>query len=424
MRIFWTGFGRFLAISSSILFVLSAVAAIWLVQADRRLFQAATYKTALAGQQVYERLPRIIAEQIITTMSYNPCQENVLLCEGLTPELKNCAQQALGQADFNLLAGGGVPSDSQKRLLQPCIDRFGAGLAAGPQPENSGPPPFLASMSLPDWEAVIATLAPADQLRATSEQVIDQAFAFLNGQRETVTISLVSFKKRLAGQPGLEAAMQILRAQPACTPDQLTQLQRMVNGEPGEMTLCLPPEGALALMSPLIQSQLNQFAAQIPDEQELLGPGSGENSAQAGPFAGLRSLRLVMRLSPDLALACLLLVSLLAVRSPKSWLRWWGLPFFVSGLLSILLALGFSAAFERIWVARLAGRIPPYLSLGMVTLLHDLGKAVLRLVLGSISLASLLLGLLGLGLWIGSFFIKESAKAALPPAPAEIPPAA
>lgn len=424
MRIFWTGFSRFLAVSAAIFFVLSALAAVWLVQTDRRLFKAATFKTALAGQQVYERLPRIIAEQIITTMSYNPCQENVLVCEGLTPELKDCARQALGQADFELLAGGGVPSDSQKRLLQPCIDRFGAGQAAGPQPEDSGPPPFLAEMDVSDWEAVIATLAPADQLRATAEQVIDQAFAYLNGQRETVTISLVSFKKRLAGLPGREAAIQILHAQPACTPDQLTQLQRLVNGKPGEMILCLPPEEILAQMSPLIQSLLNQLVALIPDEQELLGPESGENSAQGGPVAGLRSLRLVMRLSPDLALACLLLVSLLVIRSPKSWLRWWGLPFFVAGLLSILLALGFSAIFERIWVAQLAGRIPPSLSLGLVTLLHDLGKAVLRLILGSIGLASLLIGLLGLGMWIGSSFIKEPAKKALPASPARIPPAA
>ena len=111
-------------------------------------------------------------------------------------------------------------------------------------------------------------------------------------------------------------------------------------------------------------------------------------------------------LSPDPALGFLLLVSLLAVRSPKSWLRWWGIPFFLTGSVSMLIALLAFGSFERGWLSLLAGKVPQTISLGAITLGHDVARAVLQSLLTGILIGSVLLGLLGLGMWIGSAFLE------------------
>jgi hypothetical protein len=71
-------------------------------------------------------------------------------------------------------------------------------------------------------------------------------------------------------------------------------------------------------------------------------------------------------------------------------------------------------------------RIPPYLSLGVVTLGHDLARNIIQSFLGGLSGSGILLILLGLGMWTISFFIKGKQPA--PPAPPvtsePLPPAA
>jgi hypothetical protein len=178
-------------------------------------------------------------------------------------------------------------------------------------------------------------------------------------------------------------------------------------------------------LKPAIQEQLAAFAGLIPDQRVLLSPETGENTAASGPsgtsslVAAVRLAHLGMRLSPDLALGFLLLITFLAVRTPKSWLRWWGIPFFLSGVFSILLALFLSPLFERSWVALLAGKVPASLSLGMISLGHDLARAVVQSLGMGIGLGGTLLGLIGAGTWIGSTFVKtgpEAQQKAAPPA--------
>jgi hypothetical protein len=106
------------------------------------------------------------------------------------------------------------------------------------------------------------------------------------------------------------------------------------------------------------------------------------------------------------ALGFLLIITLLAVRSPKSWLRWWGIPTFLAGTFSIPFALLAFASFERAWLVFLAGKLSPSISLAAIDLGHDLASAVLQSLLIGILVESLVFGLLGAGLWIGSRFIQ------------------
>jgi hypothetical protein len=412
MKKFFAGLAKTFAVILSIVFVVTMLAAIVLYNIDSRLLNASTYKSALAGQQVYAQIPRILAEQLTLSMTFNPCAANPFACENITPEFKECAIQALGQERFDILAPAAeTPTDAEKQLLQPCVDQFlpqDTGAGAG------GPPPFMQSLTASDWETIIATLLPPDDLKMMTESLIDQTFAYLNGQQDTVTVSLVPLKNRISSQPGVDALLDLIRAQPPCGEAETAAMVATLQGGSTPETFCSPPEDKLQELKPDIQIMLANTAGTIPDKKVLLTPDSGENSG-SGPLGGgltgtFRTARLILRLSPEVPLGILLLITLLAVRTPKSWLRWWGIPFFVAGLLAVVTAILMSFTFEQVWITLLASRIPPYVSLGLAGLIRGLLTAVIRRLTAGILIGGLLVAIPGLGMWIGSFFIKPEPE--------------
>jgi hypothetical protein len=420
MRKFWTGSARFLAFLACVGFVLTAFLALVLTGTDRRLFDPATYKNALASRQVYARMPRILAEQVSMQIDFNPCAENPLLCENVPTEFQDCARNALGVDRYDALISGKQPTADDLSRLQPCVDQYGVGPDNSPGGEQAaGPPAFMRSLTVTNWENIIAALFPPDELKGMAETVLDQVFAYLDGKQDVVSLSLVDLKTRISGRAGMNVILDLIRSQPPCSDQQLEDMRAALNGGEGDVIQCRPPDDALADMTPQIQAQLQLVAAQIPDEAILLNPDSGENSDQTGPLGGglmggVRVVRLVMKLSPDLPLFFLLFVSLFAVRTPKSWLRWWGIPFLAAGLVTAGTAISSPAAFEEAWLTFLSSRIPAYITLGTVGLGHDLLQAIFGSLMASIRNGGILLGLLGAVMWAGSFFIKSKADPAPP----------
>ena len=418
MKKFWTGLARVFAVIFAILFVVTMLAAILLYSIDTRLLSARTFKSVLVGQQVYTRMPRIIAEQLTISMVFNVCKENPFLCENLRPEFKECVVQAVGQTRFDALAPGAViPTTLEKELIQPCVEQFLP--KASSNAVESGPPEFMKILTVTNWETILTALFPSTELRTMTEDVIDQTFAYINGEQDTVTISLVELKRRFAGQPGLDAMLELIRAQPPCidmetTMESYEMIKSITDGTPPKV-FCRLSEEKLLTVTPNIQVLLTATVAEIPDEKTILSPETGENSRSNGPFGGglsggIRAAHMIARFSPEIPLGFLFLVTLLVVRSPKSWLRWWGIPSFFAGLLVVLVAGFSSLLFEKVWLSLLVSRIPSNLSLGLVELVRSLANAVLRKLTIGILTGGLIVGLAGLGLWIGSFFIKVDAS--------------
>ena len=233
----------------------------------------------------------------------------------------------------------------------------------------------------------------------------------MNGNKDKINISLVSVKQQLASPEGLQAVLTLIRSQPACSFQlALTMLAELKAGN-GKLVVCSPPDEILNLIAPLIQLIIKNAVAQIPDSQVII-PQWGTNTINFGPLGigltgGIRLARLVMRLSPLAPVLFLIFITLLVVRTIKDWLRWWGIPIFFSGLLSIALAISSMFFFDQAWLGILVNHIPAFLSPGTVNLGHDVVQAILQTLTIGITSIGIIMAVLGLGMWIGSGFIQR-----------------
>ena len=363
MHKFWSVTARVFAVIFAALFVGSAMISLFLTNINRRLFTASTYISVLNRQQVYTRLPQVIAEQLVLT------------------------------------------------------DPMGG--SAG---DVTGTAAFMKNIDVTDWENIITSLVPPDVLSSNTETFLVQLFAYLNGNQDSVSISWVPLKNRLASPAGLDSLLVLIRDQPSCSVLQLAQMELALRGTPNASVLCRPPEIVLNLMTPAIRSVLDSAVSQLPDQTTILSPATGNVPGNAGmsgngPSAKFRRSRLWMLLSPDFPIGFLLLVTLLAVRNLKDLLHWWGIPLFISGGISFASAVIALLSYENIWEKFVTARIPDTISAGVVSLAHDLIHALLQVLLGGILIEGLLFILIGLAMWIGAAFIRNTAKAK-PPIPA------
>ena len=201
--------------------------------------------------------------------------------------------------------------------------------------QNSAGFPFLRELSVEDWQSTISSLLPPEELRALADGALDSTFEYVNGRSNIVVISLLPVKARLIGESGVDVIRQFLKTQPTCTIDQLTQMALGFLG--GSVALCNPPEEAIGLFEPFIQSQLQTLNAAFPNEVIVFaGPESG---APDDPRTRLQLVRSAVRFSPFLPILLLLAVALFAVRSIRDFLVWWGWPLLIAGAISAVLGL-------------------------------------------------------------------------------------
>ncbi len=426
MRKFLTVIARIIAGVFAALFVFTALLAILLTTLNGQMFNSNTYKTALVDQNIYKRLPEIVGAAITSSFASDPCAQNQLACsmDGASPELQACLTTALGSAAYQSIGSGGrLPTSVELQQAQPCLDRYGGALKGNPKPGTggSGMPFFLQNLTAADWQAILTILLPPETLKTMTESTLDQFFGYLNGTVDSVSVPMLIFKDRLLGPAGKDLFMQLLNSLLPCNEQDLSQL--ILGMSNGGRVLCKPPEDMIPIVTALVPDLLNTIVPAIPDKAFIIkapapgAPSPGNGPFGADPFSTLRIIRLVMRLSFLVPLVFLLLVTLFAVRSYKSWMRWWGIPFLITGIIGLGLGLSIVPAFNATWTWLIAPRIPVFLPAVLPQTGVELFRSIIHTLSGWFIVPAVVLCVIGLGAWIGSITIKDQIKPDQPEAP-------
>src|SRR5271157_845609 len=254
--------------------------------------------------------------------------------------------------------------------------------------------PFVKQLTSENWATIIQTLLPPEQLQTMTEEAVTQIFAYLNNETSNPRISLLLLKQRLAGPAGMDAAIGLIHAQPNCTAKQDAQMISTLGP-----VLCNPPQDVLNWAKPILQTQLNLIAANIPDQISILG-----TNVQSPRVRNLRVVRLIMQLSPLLPLAFLFAVTIFAVRTFKGWLTWWGWPFLTAGVIGAIAGFSgaplFRLALENYISTRTRLTIPPELADAVRAVIDEVLKEIFQpagwqaLILAGIGLLLLIIAII------------------------------
>jgi hypothetical protein len=405
-----TFLARAIAVLCAIVVVAGLIAAVLVFNIERNLFTAETYRRAFAEANLYEQMPVVIAQQFVAGGLPNPCTGNPLMCqiENAAPELQACLKMALGTEAYDQLQQNiRHASEAEQQSVQPCFDRYGA------PPIDSGAGSealsFAKFLTVKDWELLITTILPPQELEQFTNDTLDAIFAFLNNDSDNITISTVWLKERIRTH-GLDALLQIMRAQPPCTPEQLVEFATTLSDpKPGSLLSCNPPEEVVQTIMPTLQAMLDQTVAGMPNE---FVPIQAMETApgQPSPRESVQMVRLIMRLTPLLPLAALLGVTIFAVRSLRGWLLWWGVPLTIGGLLTFLSGLALSPLAGLVLVNFVQPEIPSYYAAEFVTLMINTGMAVMASVAKPVIFQSLVLSLIAVAMLIASAFVPRAVK--------------
>ena len=273
--------------------------------------------------------------------------------------------------------------------------------------QNAQATTYLKSFTVQDWESAMSALIPPEELKALANSTLDSTFDYLNGRTDSIVISLAPFKSHLTGPGGVEAILQLLHAQPTCTIDQIIELTfAAISG--GELIFCNPPPEAVQVVRPLIESQLQFMTFAFPDQITLIS--TQHAGTPEDPRLNLKIARSIMKISPLFPMIFLLGLTIFAVRGLIDWLKWWGLPFLFTGLISFLIAVPGAALVGFIiqWILerQVARLIPPVL----LSTLRETVSAVAREILGPMAIVGLVLAGMGLIMVLVAVFLGIREK--------------
>lgn len=339
MEGYFTRLLKILAWTCAVLFVFTTGIALLTFNVEWRLFNPELYLRAFESQNLYERIPALAAETLVSTAAYDPCAER--------------------------------PTDCDKQ---------------------GGLPGYLKLISAEDWQSIIGAVVSPDMLKSLTEDAFTSTFAYLNGETESAVITMTDFKAHLNGPSGFDAVMRLLHSQPACTFQDILDMGTGDLSGTKHLILCNPPEEMLLVVEPLVRAELQFLAASIPDTVTVIPAGA---EGMQNPITTLRVARSIMRFSPILPIGLLFLISVFAVRSLKSWLHWWGIPLLVSGLLGLIFAVAVHPIFLWAFRAYLEPSFSPAIPQSLVDASRDLMNAVLSGVAAPIAFQSILLVLIG-----------------------------
>lgn len=396
MKSFSNSLAKITAIILAILFVITLVFTFFLYGLEKSAFNPETYKQALSDESIYTRLPAVIGDQLVVSSGFNPCAENPVACgaEERSRILKRCLENALGKEAYLALANNERPAtNAEKTRFTPCFEEYGY---PETEEDDNELAPLMENLTAKDWELFLSALLPPRELKSFSDELIDQTFDFFNGNTNSASIPLYIIKERLISEEGIDAIVILLEAQPPCT------IQDLLTYTTGKLPFCNPPEEGKELLKSFLENRLENISEILPDEKVFLTKASMGNE-----FVNAQSIRVLIRLSPLVPMVLLFLITVIMVRSIKSWLRWWGIPLLAAGGIGIFLSLLTGPILRSALNISILGRASMEISGSALQLSYDLLESIMQGLVEKILLYALISAAIGLVMTIGGAFIKD-----------------
>lgn len=265
-------------------------------------------------------------------------------------------------------------------------------------------PITMQGMTTQAWEEFFRTLLPPENLKAVGDSVLNSVFSYLNQESDSVTISLQPIKVSMGTELGTQAVLNLLKTQPDCTLEQVTQMTfSLLTSQ--EIAFCNPPDELVPLLTPVIQIQLQATASIIPNEMILV---SAENT-QTDPRQRIQIARILMKFSPLLPLGFLVLLTITTASSLQNFFKWWGLSFLATGLISIFIGIIGAPIIGLIlnWlIKRVSSALPNIIS----SYAGELGSALAGSILLPILIQGAVILFFGAGMSGVWFLIQQRAK--------------
>lgn len=281
---------------------------------------------------------------------------------------------------------------------------------------------LLKNLDQAELEELIAMLLPANWAQIKLENIIDQYIASMNNRiyRPTLLIAMDDIKDRLQGKTGLAFFVRLIRAQPPCDQQQLNAWQN----DPYEaVPACFPSETILKESEPKTGVLLYQITARMPDEAGMdyffgsMGFASGQSTVLTrlqDSAARFWRMRVILKLSPALLLALLLLLGLFHTPD-RPFTRLWAAPVILAGITSLLAGLLVWPVTRWYIHNNILKHLPAYISPRLVQTGADVARSALASITPLMNIQSLLIVVLGILILIADRVRQRRFKLRKPP---------
>jgi hypothetical protein len=280
----------------------------------------------------------------------------------------------------------------------------------------------MQSLDEKDWLFMVETLMPEDWAQAQVEEAVDSIFAFLDGETETIdiTVSLEALKSRLGGPQGEDVLIRLVEALPQCTASDLINFTfGLFTGDNPDLPICAPPTDLIKDNIDSLGFLLTMAADAIPNsitiqltEEEFAANAPQNEAADTNLVAAYRMTKRLRTILPLVAGGLLVGIAVFAVRSFHGLLRWWGWPLTLGSAAAFLPAITMRNLMVTLIQNFVAARLPERLPAAFADLPLEIIRDLSRRMLSSVRLEAGLLLLVGLGMVVLGFVLSRRAREA------------
>lgn len=196
--------------------------------------------------------------------------------------------------------------------------------------------------------ALLEGIFPPEWTSRQTDSLLQGAGDYINFQRSdlVLAVDMREVKSRLSGPEGDTIARQVMDTWPDCSEEQIGRIMELaLSGELSSIPVCRPPEALRPAFEQAVRLSLQLMANTLPDEVDLGSPLTNETvlPGVSGPlvpnwygvFRAYAILRWLFRLLPVVALAVLLWIVLLTIRSLPDLFHSAGSPLLTAGLVGL-----------------------------------------------------------------------------------------